>query len=119
MNRGLNCLLALFAFLGLADQQSIAADGGPAQAAMDKAHHGRATWTKFPGFTADVTAASAGRASSGTFSVTALGAFGVHVSGAAIVGLAISLAVASSLVVWALWLRLRESLGRDEPRAAP
>ncbi len=41
-----------------------------AQNAMDKAHHGRATWQKpFPGFTAELTAAAAGRATSGTFKV--------------------------------------------------
>lgn len=77
MNRGLNCVLLLLALLWLPDfalSQSAAADAvDPAQAAMDKAHHGRATWTKFPGFSADIAAASAGHATSGTLNVTADG----------------------------------------------
>jgi hypothetical protein len=41
-----------------------------AQSVMDKAHHGRATWQKFPGFTADLKVASAGRAAPGTLKVS-------------------------------------------------
>lgn len=44
-----------------------------AQQVMDRAHHGRATWQKFPGFTAAVHVASAGHASDGTLKVTADG----------------------------------------------
>lgn len=43
------------------------------QAAMDRAHHGRATWQKFPGFTAEVTAATANQSSSGTLQVSSAG----------------------------------------------
>ncbi|WP_254510490.1 DUF3386 family protein [Anatilimnocola floriformis] len=44
-----------------------------AQSAMDKAHHGRATWEKFPGFTAELKVASAGKAAAGTLKVSADG----------------------------------------------
>jgi hypothetical protein len=54
----------------------------------------------------------------GALPVLALGALDVHVGRAAIVALGVSLAVASSLVVWALWRRLRASLGQDDPRVA-
>jgi N-acetylneuraminic acid mutarotase len=53
---------------------TLAAGADSAQSVMDKAHHGRATWQKpFPGFTANLTAASAGRAATGTFKVGADG----------------------------------------------
>ncbi len=54
--------------LGLMSQ--FAAGEESAQSLMDRAHHGRATWQKFPGFTADITAASAGRSTTGTLSVS-------------------------------------------------
>lgn len=41
-----------------------------AQSVMDKAHHGRATWVKFPGFTSDLKVASAGKAAMGTLKVS-------------------------------------------------
>src|SRR5688572_20945081 len=44
-----------------------------AQQVMDRAHHGRATWQKFPGFTANIAAASANEAASGTLHVSADG----------------------------------------------
>lgn len=63
---------ALTASLALGTTTLAAAES--AQSVMDKAHHGRATWQKpFPGFTAELTAASAGRATSGTFKVGADG----------------------------------------------
>ncbi|WP_425616425.1 DUF3386 family protein [Anatilimnocola sp. NA78] len=61
------------AVLGLIVASVLAAAADPAQDMMDRAHHGRATWTKFPGFTADVVVSSAGHASTGTLSVTADG----------------------------------------------
>ena len=44
-----------------------------AQSVMDRAHHGRATWTKFPGFTSELKVASAGKAAAGTLQVSADG----------------------------------------------
>jgi hypothetical protein len=51
--------------------------------------------------------------------VLALGALDVRVGAAAIVALGVSLCVASGLVVWTLWLRLRGSLGQDASKLAP
>ncbi|QDU31442.1 N-acetylneuraminate epimerase [Anatilimnocola aggregata] len=68
--------LPLHALLGLVLAWSvlpIADAAESAQALMDRAHHGRATWQKFPGFTADVTVSSAGHASTGTLAVSADG----------------------------------------------
>jgi N-acetylneuraminic acid mutarotase len=62
--------LATIALIACLSCSSAAKAAESAQTVMDKAHHGRATWQKpFPGFTADLTAASAGRAASGTFKV--------------------------------------------------
>lgn len=61
--------VALVAFSSL--PAAMAAES--AQTSMDRAHHGRATWQKFPGFTADVRASSANRSSAGSLSVSADG----------------------------------------------
>lgn len=73
MSRSFLSSLSLAAVLFAASfaQHAIAAE--TAQSVMDRAHHGRATWQKFPGFKAEIAAASPNRASSGTLTVGADG----------------------------------------------
>jgi hypothetical protein len=63
----------LLGILALLASASLAVAEESAQQVMDRAHHGRATWQKFPGFSANVQVASAGHASSGKLTVTADG----------------------------------------------
>jgi hypothetical protein len=58
---------------GLLVLASSAPAADTAQALMDKAHHGRATWHNFPGFSAEITAASAGESAQGMLLVSAEG----------------------------------------------
>lgn len=73
LSRTFQSSLSLAAVICAASFSHSAVAAETAQSVMDRAHHGRATWQKFPGFKAEIAAASPNRASSGTLTVDAGG----------------------------------------------